>query len=630
MTGKGRGEALYRNAMSYFGGLVVAGAAIILVFALVLQYTLSEANPYLGIFTFMILPAVLSFGLLLFLLGMRRESVRRRRAGTEALPYPRVDLNDPRQRRNFGFALVGGSILSILMAVAGYHAFFFTESVTFCGKICHTVMEPEYSAYLRSPHARVSCVECHVGSGASWYVKSKLSGVRQVLAVTFHTYETPIPVPISNLRPARETCEHCHWPQKFYGAQLVRNPHFRYDEANTAEQISFALKTGGGSPALGQNAGIHWHMILENTVTYAATDRQLEHIPWIRVKHHDGTVTEYVDTTTKLTADELAKLPRHVMDCMDCHNRPTHIFSPPETAVDRALASGFISPSLPWIKKLAVDTLVRDYPDRAAAHTAIRTSMEGFYKEKYPDVASAKTKLIDNAVNVVLDIYDHNVFPAMKVNWTTYASNIGHRNWPGCFRCHDGRHATKDGKILTRDCGTCHTRPQRGPLAPLGETLPASNESWHPFELQGKHAKILCNRCHAAGFRPPVQCAECHKMDTKPPMMDGGCDNCHQVAGSVQPLNDCKTCHDSLPGLHTKGGHPDASCTDCHKPHTWKVTDRDTCLTCHDDKKQHYADGGACANCHEFTGNPKSASIHERAGDHAAAASLRPAHASQG
>ena len=601
-TGKPKQAFLYRNPMSYFGGLIVAGSVALIVATLLLMTFIGGGSPYFGIFAFLVLPMGIVLGLVVFGYGMRRESLRRRRAGSdEAPPYPRIDLNDPAQRRRFGRATVGAFLLLILLAVTGYHGFLFTESVTFCGRICHVVMEPEYTAYQASPHAKVSCVECHVGHGAGWYVKSKLSGVRQVFAVVLDTYETPIPVPIKDLRPARETCEQCHWPEKFYGAQLIRNPHFRYDEANTPEQITFLVKTGGGSPKLGQNAGIHFHMILENQITFAHADEKQQEIPWVSVRHADGTASEYVSRETKLSAEEIGKLPKRVMDCMDCHNRPTHIYPPPEGAIDVALSSGLISPKLPWIKKVAVDALVREYPDREAAVKGITAEIRAFYASKYPAVAAASEPEIAQACGTVTEIYGRSVFPKMKVNWQSYASNIGHRNWPGCFRCHDGKHVTAGGKSLTTECTVCHTMPQRGPLAPIGAEVPASTENWHPWTLKGKHGTMLCNNCHAAGYRPPTECAECHKLDAAAPMMASGCDTCHASEQEVLPINDCATCHDTLGELHKVGGHPDAACVDCHKPHGWKVADRAACLTCHDDKAEHYnEEKAACASCHEF------------------------------
>jgi len=596
-----KGQGLYRNTTSYFGGLIVLFSAALMVATMLWELGLQSPSPYLGIFTYMIFPGVLSFGALLFFYGMRRESLRRRRAGSdEALPYPSLDLNDAVQRKRFGIILVGGSLLAILMAFVGYNAFIFTESVTFCGRVCHTVMQPEYVAYLNSPHAKVRCVECHVGSGAQWYVKSKMSGLYQVYAVLTHSYETPIPTPVKNLRPARETCEECHWPQKFFGAQLMQIPHFRYDEKNTPEQISLVVKTGGGSPKLGLNAGIHWHMIINNTVTFAPEDEHYQKIPWVQVKHADGKVTVYTDKSSPPTAEALASMPRHIMDCMDCHNRPSHIYPAPETAVDKAMAGGAISPTLPWIKKLAVDALVKDYKTREEAREGIRKAVGDFYLKDYPEVMRTRKADVEAAAQAACDIYDHSVFPDMNVNWTSYAMNIGHRNWPGCFRCHDGNHASADGKVLSKECTTCHTMPQRGPLGPLGSAVPTSSENWHPLPLQGKHADLLCNRCHAAGFRPTMDCAGCHKLKADAPMM-GDCTTCHSAPGVKLPLADCKTCHDTLGGLHKKGGHPDASCTDCHTKHVWTVSSREACLACHDDKKEHNAPT-FCGDCHEFKG----------------------------
>src|SRR5450759_4086320 len=234
-----RRGGLYRNAVSLFGALIAGGSILLIVFALALQFSINRHSPYIGIFTYMVFPAFFAVGGAVFLYGMRRESLRRRRVGSEdALPYPLVDLNIPRHRKRFIYVVLGGTTLSVFMAFVTYNAFLYSESVSFCGTLCHTVMEPEYAAYLSSPHARVSCVACHVGHGASWYVKAKISGVRQVLAVTTKSYPRPIPTPIANLRPARETCEECNWPAKFFGTQLMQIPHFRYDEKNSPEQIS--------------------------------------------------------------------------------------------------------------------------------------------------------------------------------------------------------------------------------------------------------------------------------------------------------------------------------------------------------------------------------------------------------
>jgi len=592
--------SLYRNTVSYFGGLIVLVSIVMILLFLLLSFSLRAPSPYIGILTYMIFPVFLMLGILVFLYGLFRESRRRRLIGaTAALPYPKIDLNEPLQRKKFTFVLTGGCFLGILLAFVGYNAYLFTDSNTFCGKLCHSVMKPEYTAYLNGPHARVPCVDCHVGAGVSWYVKAKISGVPQVFATTFHTYSRPIPVPIKSLRPARETCDECHWPQKFYGAQLIQNPYFRYNEKNTPEQISLLAKTGGGTPNLGENAGIHWHMIINEKVYFKATDPMHQQIPWVKVVSVDGSMIVYKDPRSKLTDEELEKLPANLMDCMDCHNRPSHVFLPPETAVDKAMAGGLISYKLPWIKKLALDALVKDYKDADRVHDEMRLFIEGYYTRYYPDVLKRQRDEVTQAVNTIFSIHSRNVFPAMKVNWTTYPNDIGHRNWPGCFRCHDNLHVSQSGKVLTNVCSVCHTMPQRGPLLPLGATPSASSEPWHPWPLKGAHERILCSLCHRAGYRPPLDCISCHRIDTSAPMMKMACKTCHLQEAEVLPMANCKSCHQSPKGLHKNNQHSTPSCTTCHRPHLWKVTTRDTCLTCHEDKKTHYAPE-FCGSCHPF------------------------------
>jgi hypothetical protein len=590
------GAKLYRNTVSYLGVLIVGVSVVLMLLSFALDFVTTRPNPYLGIFTYLIAPGFMAMGILVFLYGLRRESFRRRRVGSEeALPYPRLDLNDPRQRRRFTLVVAGGALLAILLAASSYRAYLFTDSTTFCGRVCHRVMKPEYTAYLNGPHARVACVNCHVGPGVPWYVKSKLSGVPQVFATIFDTYSRPIPVPIRNLRPAREICEECHWPEKFYGAQLMQYPHFRYDEKNTPEQISLLVRTGGGTPNLGENAGIHWHMIINNKVSFKAADRQQQIIPWIRVERRDGSMAVYEDS--RVPQEKVRGLAERAMDCMDCHNRPSHVFLAPETAVDRAMEGRSISPRLPWVKRIAVDTLTKGYAPGQDVRQAIRESIETYYAKNHPGVASRTA--IDSAVSSITRIYEQNVFPWMRVDWASYPNNIGHRNWPGCFRCHDGNHRTSSGKTLVNTCSVCHTAPQRGPLLPLGTTPPMSNESWHPFPLNGKHGRVLCNLCHRAGYRPPDSCASCHRLSESAPMMASGCNICHLKEGEVKPMATCSSCHRSLPGLHRAPPHAGAECTACHAPHTWKVDKRETCLACHGDKKNHNAPT-LCGECHKF------------------------------
>jgi hypothetical protein len=508
-------RSLWRNWVSYSGGLAVAGGLVLIALGLLWQLTLTRPGPYSGILTFVLFPSFVLLGIGVVLLGMLLESRRRRRTGKEeARPYPALDLNDPKQRARFRLVAVAGMVVFAAMIFSGYHGFLLTESVGFCGNTCHTQMGPEMTAYQHSPHADVPCVDCHVGGGAGHYVQSKLNGTRQLFEVVFHTYDRPIPTPVKGLRPARETCEECHWSEKNWGSQLYQRAHFRYDEKSTPEQISMLVRTGGGKGPYG--GGIHWHMFVENQVTYVALDKHLQDIPWVRVKHPDGSVTEYSRTEKPVDAATIAKLKHRTMDCMDCHNRPAHDFETPDVAVDRALAAGVFSPTLPYAKALSVETLSKDYPTRAAAHDGMTKAVKSFYATKYPDVASGRAADVDKLVAGLLEIYDRNVFPEMKVSFSTYESNIGHRNSPGCFRCHDGKHVSPDGKVLVSECKACHTTPQRGPQTGMGESTASTDESWHPWQPSQKylevteHKSVQCWECHLDGRKPKTQCNECH------------------------------------------------------------------------------------------------------------------------
>jgi hypothetical protein len=508
-------RALYRNWVTYAGGLLVVIGLVLMLMGVLFQVFNPRPSPYSGIITFVMFPGIIVLGLVVALAGMWHESRRRRRLHTvDAHPFPALDLNEPAQRRLFGIVVVAASVIFAVFAVAGYNGFLLTESVGFCGNTCHTQMGPEMTAYQHAPHARVPCVACHVGDGAGHYVASKLNGAKQLAGVVFNTYDRPIPTPIKGLRPARETCEECHWPSRRWGTQLYQRPHFRYDENNTPEQIVMLMKTGGGAGAFG--AGIHWHMAIQNEVTFVSDDDHLQSIPWVRVKRQDGTVTEYTRTEKPVDPSVLATLPKHTMDCMDCHNRPAHTFETPDVAIDRALAAGVVSRTLPWVKLLSVDTLSKEYPTRAAAHDGMKNAVLAFYAQKYPDVAAVQSADILQLVQGLDDIYDRNVFPDMHVSWKTYPSNIGHRNSPGCFRCHDGKHVSPDGKVLTSECGVCHTEPQRGPPTAMGELMTNVEKDWHPWQLPEKylavaeHKEVQCYECHLMGRRPKTECNECH------------------------------------------------------------------------------------------------------------------------
>jgi nitrate/TMAO reductase-like tetraheme cytochrome c subunit len=343
-------------------------------------------------------------------------------------------------------------------------------------------------------------VDCHVGSGATWYVKSKLSGARQVYAATFNTFPRPIPTPVHNLRPAQDTCEQCHWPKKFYGGQLKVFTHYANDEKNTQRQIRMLIKTGGGDPATGAPEGIHWHMNIANKIDYVSADEKHQTIPYIHVEDQQGRVTEYYAKDSTLSKDQIAKAPRHHMDCVDCHNRPTHIYVPPDQSVDQSLLAHRLDSSLPFIKQQAVTVLTATYATTDAALQGIATGVQGFYESKYPDVAKNKQLEILNAVIEVQQIFKRTTFPEMKLNWQTHPNNLGHYYYSGCFRCHDGQHVSADGKIVSKDCNQCHTLMSEtdGTTSVAATALPTFQ---HPVDL-GDMTQVNCADCHTGGVGP--------------------------------------------------------------------------------------------------------------------------------
>ena len=568
-----------------------------------IEAILGKANPYIGVFTYMVYPAFLVLGLLLIPVGALMERRRRVRRG-ELPPHPRIDLNNPRTRALFVFVAVSTVFILGLISTVSYRAHQFTDSNGFCGELCHSVMEPEFTAYQASPHARVLCVDCHVGTGATWFVRSKLSGVYQVYSVLFNKFPRPIDTPVENLRPAQETCEQCHWPEKFFGAQLKVITRYRHDEKNSVRQLRMLIHTGGGSPTTGLTTGIHWHMNIANEMWYRASDRQRQRIPWVRLRDMQGGVTEYFDQGVSLQPEELEKLELRKMDCIDCHNRPTHIFRDPDGATDNALLAGLIDSDLPYIKREAVRALTRIYPDTKQARENIATSLGNFYLTQYPELYDAKNEIIRKAISEVQRIYQTNFFPEMKVDWRTHPDNIGHTLYPGCFRCHDGKHVSRDGKVIRNECKLCHTIiGQEARVAiPTKEDMPEQFE--HPWPIRGRHAELNCNECHWRGRGMEKDCATCHARPAKAPMAFP-CGQCHLKEQSVKPILACATCHAKRSELHLRPVHLSVKCTTCHVPHQWGVAQRESCLSCHQDKTAHNPQG-ACQTCHAFRQAAKS------------------------
>jgi hypothetical protein len=420
-----------------------------------------EASPYIGMFAYVILPAVFVTGLVLIPLGMlvrRRRLTRSGATAAELSAYPTLDFNDPRLRRAATFFLGLTAANAIILGSVSFLAVEYSETVVFCGETCHTVMQPEYTAYSNSPHSRVACVECHIGPGASWFVKSKLDGLRQVWHTLRDTYHRPIGTPLETLRPARETCEQCHWPGKHHGDKLRVFARFAADEANTPAYTAMLLKTGGGSLDLGNHGGIHWwHIYSHNRIRYAAADDRREEIVWVELTTPVGEVRVYTRPGQELPPPSELESGARIMDCIDCHNRPTHLFQQPSWALDAILDNQPELRGLPFFKREAVRTVSGDYPSHAEGVEAVRQSILGFYRDAYPDLWSEARSLVEGGATAAAQTYGRTVFPAMSTNWDTHPNHIGHEQSPGCWRCHDDEMATADGEhVIPMDCENCH------------------------------------------------------------------------------------------------------------------------------------------------------------------------------
>lgn len=438
---------LTRHWLSLVGVALVTTAGISWLFVLPLQVRGHADNPYVGIIAFLILPIVFFAGLALIPIGvyLSKRQIR------EELAEPAFDRKAATKRLAWFFAITTLANLVIGTQIT-YRAVEHMETPQFCGASCHT-MRPEFASYQNSPHSRVECVECHVAPGAAGWVSSKTAGIRQLVETVFHTYRTPIPSALESGRliPSRETCENCHWPQKFGGVSLRIINRYAEDENNTRTQTVLLMMVGGN-----KLSGIHGaHFGPGVHIRYMAADAARQTIPSVEFQNKNtGESRVFVSSDTQ--KPDSRTLPIHDMQCVDCHNRPTHTFDLPERAVDKALALGSIPVTLPYIKKKGVELLKVEYTSNEEASKKIPEELASFYQRSYQDVYSKRSQEIGTAGKALVSIYNRNVFPDLKVTWGTYPNNLGHTDFPGCFRCHDGSHSTADGKTIPQDCTTCH------------------------------------------------------------------------------------------------------------------------------------------------------------------------------
>ena len=439
---------LTNNLISFIGVFFVTTSGVAWLFVLPVAIR-DVGHPYLGILFFAVLPMVFFGGLALIPLGVWRRLRGEQKRHTLPVRFPPLNWANADFRRLVQFISVA-TVLNIIIGGYYTHATVtYMDSPNFCGSTCH-MMKPEYTAYLASPHVNVECVECHVGAGTEAYLRSKMRGLGQLMETVSGNYNRPIPTPVHTLRPARDTCEHCHWPQKFGGYRIRVYDNFAEDEQNTPSKTVLMMRIGGGS----MTTGIHGFHTAPGVVIEYAADPTRQTIPWVRYTDAQGNSTEYA--TEEWASANHADYEMRTMDCMDCHTRPSHQFLLPERALENAMAVGEVDPSLPWVNKEGLEILRASYSSTEEAEQKIPAAFADYYRTKQPEVWDANREAVEKSSQALLGIFKRNVFPEMNLGWGNYPDHIGHTDFPGCFRCHDELHNSSDGRVIRQDCSSCH------------------------------------------------------------------------------------------------------------------------------------------------------------------------------
>jgi len=496
---KQRLPKILSNPVSLTGLIIAVFNIGFIVFLTIVEAMSSRAHPYADLVIWLILPAFVLCGVVLMIVGMRRER-RKEISGAPAEPrFLVIDFNDPKHRKTAVVVLTAFLLLSLLYAFAGYKTYEFTESKTFCGMMCHQVMGPEARSHGYSVHAKIACADCHVGPGAKYFLLYKLKGTRQLFDVLMNRYPKPIPTPVADLRPSQDVCENCHGPKYQVNQRLESRTYFLSDKKNTRKTINLLLRMGKTEFAPEHPPKMHWHSSTTQEIVYAATDPKRIDIPWIRVKRLDGKERVYRSAETKLTDADAAKAGTRRMDCVDCHNRQGHAYNPPDLILNAMLSVGFVDAGLPEIKSVSVKALEAPYVSREEAKKGIDRSIREFYRTSYPAVAKDRDTAITAAIGALQGAYDRNYDPHMQVSWKNFPNNQGHRFSPGCFRCHDGKHRSEDGTVLSRDCSLCHLLIERAP----GQGIAATEQAVfrvmghpHPTDIGDAWKQMLCHECH--------------------------------------------------------------------------------------------------------------------------------------
>jgi nitrate/TMAO reductase-like tetraheme cytochrome c subunit len=443
-------EPLVRHPVAILGALIATATAVVFIALVIAIFAGLLENPYAGLVVFVAIPAVFVIGLLLIPIGMRLERRKLARDPSAVADWPVIDLRVPRVRKTTVLITALTAINALIILLAGYGSLHWMESPTFCGQVCHTPMQPQFTAWQTGPHGRIACVKCHIGEGPQAFVHAKLSGVRQLMHVATGSYPRPIPPGAEMLPGAQaQTCVGCHQPENIRGDQIRVVREYADDEANTETMTVLQMHLDRSSPS---GRAIHWHADPNIRIEYVATAEINPTIPYVKVTDARGQVKEYV--TADATEQMIRSGIRRTMTCIDCHNTVGHPISPtPEQAVDRAIAAGLLNRQLPNVRSEGVKLVKAAYPSQDEGASAIEQGLRSFYQSRG---GSVDQQAVVQTALALQNLYRRNVFPTMKVTWGSYPTNRGHMTSTGCFRCHDDSHNARDKSTISADCEYCH------------------------------------------------------------------------------------------------------------------------------------------------------------------------------
>jgi len=423
------------------------------------------------------------------------------------------------------------TLILIAVAVGGISGWEYTNSDSFCTYVCHSVHPEEAYAHQVSSHVRVTCAECHIGRLPT--LKAMAIKSTHTLHVWYLLVGYDRPLSSHSMKSSRSSCESCHSTRPHDVNFIRSNKSYAKDEANTETQTHLVMHIAGGIYRDDQSRGIRWHT--ENEVRFIPRDHHKQSIPWIEVSRKDGSTEVYMDKNDPLEENEIADSHKHLMDCLDCHNRIGHAFPDPEAEVDRALAGGKIDRTFPYIKATVADLFNRDFSNEEDALHIVREAWAAYQRkfphlaQEYPEAFAEAQKFLEERQQLVTDLLVRGRFEAIDVSWKSFPDNLGHKDFPGCFRCHDGKHLNEKGEPVRRQCTLCHNVPavisEGDPpprfMNPFAFNKPSFHNDYNFPEQHKTHdgdTSMKCKLCHGKmehGNNNSTFCSNraCHGMN---------------------------------------------------------------------------------------------------------------------